>query len=33
MLSGSYLAYSDELMNNSVAFDLSKLEYLEVAFW
>ncbi|KAH7117406.1 hypothetical protein EDB81DRAFT_916196 [Dactylonectria macrodidyma] len=33
VISDSYIAYSNELMNNSAIFDLSKLQYLEIAFW
>ncbi|KAK3339719.1 hypothetical protein B0T25DRAFT_466605 [Lasiosphaeria hispida] len=33
MASDSFIAYTDELLNNSLPFDTAKLKYLEVAFW
>ncbi|KAK0634213.1 hypothetical protein B0T14DRAFT_534127 [Immersiella caudata] len=33
MLSDSFIAYTDELLNNSATFDMSKVKYLEVALW
>ncbi|KAK1753682.1 hypothetical protein QBC47DRAFT_304021 [Echria macrotheca] len=33
MASDSFVAYADELLNNSFPFDVNKLKYLEVAFW
>ena len=33
LASDSFVAYTDELLNNSVPFDMSKVKYLEVAFW
>ena len=33
MLSDSFVAYTDEMVNNSATFDMSKIKYLEVAFW
>ncbi|KAK0654739.1 hypothetical protein B0T16DRAFT_432514 [Cercophora newfieldiana] len=33
MLSDSFVAYTDELLNNSAVFDMSKVKYLEVALW
>lgn len=33
MLSDSFVAYTDELLNNSATFDMSKIKYLEVALW
>ncbi|KAK1757952.1 hypothetical protein QBC47DRAFT_294676 [Echria macrotheca] len=33
MTSDAFIAYTDEPLNNSAAFDMSKIKYLEVAFW
>jgi len=33
MLSDSFVAYTDELLDNSATFDMSKVKYLEVALW
>lgn len=33
MASDSFVAYTDELLDNSFPFDTTKLKYLEVAFW
>ena len=33
MVSDSFVAYTDELLNNSFPFDMGKMKYLEVAFW
>jgi len=33
MASDSFIAYTDELLNNSFPFDMTKMKYLEVALW
>ncbi|KAK0725856.1 hypothetical protein B0H67DRAFT_571729 [Lasiosphaeris hirsuta] len=33
MLSDSFVAYTDELLPNADTFDMSRVKYLEVAFW
>lgn len=33
MLIDTFVAYTNELLNNSATFDMSKIKYLEVALW